>query len=762
MKKKFILALTTAATMLLCNTGRTQVLLTDIGTTPPTPGTNDVYLLDENITAQGEVPGLNYYSNGGNSGNPGEIFTTGSSPTGYLLTSVTVLAGGSGGDSITTTAQKWDLRLYSISASSNATLLATYASQPFTFFEGDWLQFTNLGAGLQPNTTYAYTVQNTVAGWELIGGENEATVNPNVYATPALIPSGGGQLGAANYPSASGWQADFDVGLAVISSLTLNAPVLVTPGNVYPTPENAYGQGTVVTIASGAVLGAGPIFYQWRTDGGSGGALTNIPGQTSTNIVINTPNLGVFQYDVVVHNASQSVTSSVVSVTVAYPTASAVLSDEGTNYTGSTFYPTISQLSGGGTNTSLNYYDNNPAHAGQTFATGTNGQGYVLTSVQIESDPLSNQAGLGTGQPYYLYIYSVNTNTSTAQILQVYTNASFTLTLGDWFDWSGLNVTLAPNSVYAWSFSDNNAGSYFGLASSLTNNYAGGQLCLITPSDGAITYDTTDSITNDSSVFYLILQAIGHPVPQPQPTAISISPSSGSIGTLFTLSETASGATPLTYFWSTDAGSGGGLTNIPAQAASNLVLNTVGWQAGFYKYQVIISNSYGTATSGVVTLPVFPPIAVQTTGTLSDIGLSQPTPGPNDIYQTNEFTGSGGPAGLNYYFDNVNPPGDTFTTGTNGAGYVLNSVAIELAGDDAYVTPDFPVGGQGYVVRIYQVYNDSTGLYGNLYASYASQTNFVISRGLAVGAAPENDKDWLQMSGLSLPLQLMKRSKVCV
>jgi len=45
-----------------------------------------------------------------------------------------------------------------------------------------------------------------------------------------------------------------------------------------------------------------------------------------------------------------------------------------------------------------------------------------------------------------------------------------------------------------------------------------------------------------------------------------------------------------------------------------------------------------------------------------------PTPGPNDVYQTNYVAALQNDNGLNYYFDNSTPPGQTFTTGPSAVG----------------------------------------------------------------------------------------------
>ena len=745
MKHTLVISLALAFGLTAINASRASVTLTDIGATAPTPGPNDIYMTDE--SAVGEVPGLNYYSNGGN-GAPvcaGELFQTAGFSGGYILNSVAVLAAGSGGGGITTTLQTWYLRLYTYNAAStNATLVATYASQPFTFSEGDWLQFTGLGAALSPNTVYAYTVQNGGAGYELIGGEDVNNANTNDQAV--LIPAGGGTVSFSS--AAPAWQADFDAGLSQNTSLTVNPPNVATPGNIYPNQITAFATNTSVTINSGSVLGAGPYTFQWQTDGGSGGTLTNLPGITTSNAVINVGSkLGTFQYDVVVANGSMTATSAVVSLYVAYPTVGATLLDEGTNYSANIYYPTISQVSGygaAGSGDGLNYYDNNAAHSGQTFTTGTNSQGYILTSVQIETDPFSNQGGSGAAQPFYLYIYSINTNSGLAQIVQTYTNGSFQFTKGDWMLWSGLNVPMAPNSVYAYTFAnDPNVFSYCGLYASATNNYQGGQLCLIDPVNGSITYDGTNPATNNSAVFYLTLKGIGQPVPNAVAVPIVASPSSGAPGTQFTLTEDGSGSSPLTYYWFTDGGSGGALTNVPGINVSNLVVTPSA--AGVYAYHVIVSNALNTATSGVVSIQVVIP-STSGTGILTDIGANPPTPGAFDIAQTNGLVGgyADTPPGLNYYVNNSSLPGETFTTGNNPGGYTLSSAAIQLGTDDAYAS--WPANGQAYLLNIYNVYNSQGGQYAQLNDSITSQTNFVITLGVSEG-------HWLQMTGLAIHLQ---------
>ena len=71
--------------------------------------------------------------------------------------------------------------------------------------------------------------------------------------------------------------------------------------------------------------------------------------------------------------------------------------------------------------------------------------------------------------------------------------------------------------------------------------------------------------------------------------------------------------------------------------------------------------------------------------TLQDLGAAAPIPGLIDIIQLSTSGNQTTPDGLNYYTDNqsvhdAGEPGQTFTTGTNSAGYILSSVSFMTAG----------------------------------------------------------------------------------
>jgi galactosylceramidase len=124
--------------------------------------------------------------------------------------------------------------------------------------------------------------------------------------------------------------------------------------------------------------------------------------------------------------------------------------------------------------------------------------------------------------------------------------------------------------------------------------------------------------------------------------------------------------------------------------------------------------------------------------TLTDLGATAPTPGVNDVSQLSTAGNKTAPDGLNYYTDNQSyhgngEPGQTFTTGNNSSGYTLTSLSIRTAGLGNYKG----IGtNQPYYLHIYSV---SGATVTPLRTNTSANITF-------------NDGDWLQWSGLSVPL----------
>jgi hypothetical protein len=160
----------------------------------------------------------------------------------------------------------------------------------------------------------------------------------------------------------------------------------------------------------------------------------------------------------------------------------------------------ISQLSTQGNKTApdgINYYTDNNPPVGQTFTTGTNAM--RLTSVAIKTAGL-NSGGAAT-PTYYLRIYSISNTTATFLIAFSAPNPGFTD--GDWLKWSGLNVPLATNRTYAFTFGRQpSSGGWVAMAVA-TNKYAGGEIVTAPINGGAVVTGGSHSF---DAVFNLGLQ----------------------------------------------------------------------------------------------------------------------------------------------------------------------------------------------------------------------------------------------------------------
>lgn len=296
---------------------------------------------------------------------------------------------------------------------------------------------------------------------------------------------------------------------------------------------------------------------------------------------------------------------------LAWPARSQTLSDIGTNAPTSGTYD-IAQLSTNGNKTApdgLNYYtDNQSNHGagepGQTFTTGTNAGGYVLTSLAVRTAGLGSYSGISTAQPYYLHIYSVSG--STATLLQTYTSANVTFSDGDWLQWTGLSQPLSANTTYAWSFGKvSTATGWEAMAVATNNLYPGGEIALISPTAGTI---NTGSSHSFDAVFDVGLAS----ATTPSINQLIVSPTNNVFaGTAMTFAASVSGATPLYFQWQFN--SGGGYANLAGANTNTLAFTAAVTNTG--SYQLVLTNSYGATTSApialMVTLDTNPPVVLR-------------------------------------------------------------------------------------------------------------------------------------------------------
>ena len=163
--------------------------------------------------------------------------------------------------------------------------------------------------------------------------------------------------------------------------------------------------------------------------------------------------------------------------------------------------------------------------------------------MSLRTAGLSSYSGIGTPQPYYLHLYSVSGGSGT--LLTSYTSANVTFNDGDWLQWSGLSVTLAANTTYAWSFgkASSTTSGWEALAVASNNPYAGGQIGLFPPAGGTITFGSSHAF---DAVFDLGLA----PANVPSINQLTVSPTNNVFaGTLMTITASVSGAQPLHFQW---------------------------------------------------------------------------------------------------------------------------------------------------------------------------------------------------------------------
>ena len=283
----------------------------------------------------------------------------------------------------------------------------------------------------------------------------------------------------------------------------------------------------------------------------------------------------------------------------------------------------ISQLSTQGNKTApdgINYYTDNNPPVGQTFTTGTNAM--RLTSLAIKTAGLNSGGGYGTPATtptYYLRIYSISGNTATFLIAYSAANPGFTD--GDWLQWSGLNVPLATNRTYAFTFGRQpSSGGWVAMAVA-TNKYSGGEILTVPINGGTI---ATGSSHSFDAVFNLGLQQAPTNPPASQPLPL---PTYGwNMGNTLEATWGVPSRTPAMFYTAANAGFNavripvswnfnattnvsGGVTNYPVNPAFVAqVKQAVDWALDAGMYAVInihwdggwLENNIGTNVDPVI------------------------------------------------------------------------------------------------------------------------------------------------------------------
>jgi fibronectin-binding autotransporter adhesin len=240
----------------------------------------------------------------------------------------------------------------------------------------------------------------------------------------------------------------------------------------------------------------------------------------------------------------------------------------------------------------LNYFSDNSPAPGQTFATGSNPNGYVINGVYVRTAGInSGSGGTTTAQPYTIRIYSVSGSTATLLSTYVSTN-SLAFPDGDWVLYSGgFTNILQPNSTYAYSYHENTG--YDELGYNTTNPYPSGEMCEIPTAGGAITFCSSG---NSDAAFDIALSTTPTtPIVSQQPagqTVVVGQPVNFSVGVV--------GITP-TYQWFTSSDTNYSNPNVISGATSSTYSIASPTTSNATNYFVVID---GSVTSAVATLTV--------------------------------------------------------------------------------------------------------------------------------------------------------------
>jgi len=299
-----IALLVAALFALLASSGHAQITgkvgVFDFGASAPTPG------VDDQASLTGTADNGAGYIDGQQ---PGQSFTTGSNPLGYLLTGIYLKerAGSQGGGQPQLTT--YNLRIYSMTNANagRTTLLSQYVTtNQTTFTSGDWIQFTGPTNILGPNTNYAFSVnRNGGGGWWNVCGD-------------ATQPYANGKAGnyANNPPTYVNYDFAFEASMTAIPDPYATATTI--------TPANPVYTGQTATFSSASFFGASAFTFEWQSDGQSGGVTwTNFPSSTTNTYALDTTGmtLGTYQIRLVITDGAGSYANTPATMILQTPVA---------------------------------------------------------------------------------------------------------------------------------------------------------------------------------------------------------------------------------------------------------------------------------------------------------------------------------------------------------------------------------------------------------------------------------------------------------
>lgn len=355
------------------------------------------------------------------------------------------------------------------------------------------------------------------------------------------------------------------------AALAVNTPS--APAIVVQPINQTVPSGSPVTFNVTAV-GSGQLQYQWKKNG------LDLSGQTSASLTINAATAAdAGGYSVSVSNSSGAATSQTATLVVSGSTPPAILIQPTNQTANAGAQVTFSVAANGSIPMSFQWRKNGANLSGKTDATLT------LNNVSSAdagdySVVVSNSSGTQTSANATLTV-----NGEVSQPPSILSQPiSQTVPVGAKVNFS---VTANGSGQLMYQWKKNGADLAGQTSSALTINSAASA----DAGDYTVTVSNSTGVTN-SAVAKLTIGGSGAPmiVLQPQDQAAAA-------GTSATFAVNAQGSATLTYQWKLN-----GVNISGATSATLTITNVQASSAG--KYQVVVSNSDGTATSAEANLSV--------------------------------------------------------------------------------------------------------------------------------------------------------------
>jgi len=445
-----------------------------------------------------------------------------------------------------------------------AAVAPTISTQPTnqTVTAGQTATFTVVAAGTAP---LSYQWQKN--------GVNVAGATSGSYTTPVTATSDSGSTFAVVVSNTVGTVT------SAAATLTVNAAAVAPTITTQPTNQTVTaGQTATFTVVA---AGTAPLSYQWQKNG------VNIAGATAASYTspATTPADSASTFRVVVTNTAGTVTSNAATLTVNAAPVAPTISTQPTNQTvtaGQT--ATFTVVAAGTAPLSYQWQKNGVNVAGATSASYTTPVTTTSDSGSTFAVVVSNTAGTVTSAAATL---TVNAAAVAPTITTQPTNQ--TVTAGQTATFTVVAAGTAPLS-YQWQKNGVN------VAGATSASYT--SPITVTSDSGStfrVVVSNTAGTVTSAAVTLTVNAAAVAPTITTQPTNQTVT-----AGQPATFTVVAVGTAPLSYQWQKNG------TNIAGANTASYVTTVTTTADSGSTFDVVVSNTAGTATSSAATLTVNP------------------------------------------------------------------------------------------------------------------------------------------------------------